>query len=200
MDKGNFNASHFAWCGLIAIHIARRDGLVNTPAQENLFISRWLATAEKQGRFPKEHANDIRWLLKESREKGQQADLAGKLDYLWRSGSGELRAQNDLFRLQHALQAMKLNGWLYMLLSESEWNGRRQLQLSTSVPGIYVNRRVLDNGFSELGQQKRPLPVRITGELSVIDTLLLRSGWRREPVVGPDPLLYQLISENLNDA
>lgn len=69
MDKGNFNASHFAWCGLIAIHIARRDGLVNTPAQENLFISRWLATAEKQCRFPKEHANDIRWLLKESREK-----------------------------------------------------------------------------------------------------------------------------------
>ena len=64
MDNDKFNVSHLAWCGLIALHTARCDGQTNSPVQENLFLSRWLATAEKQRRFPRELAGDIRWLLK----------------------------------------------------------------------------------------------------------------------------------------
>ncbi|WBV24379.1 DUF2913 family protein [Pantoea piersonii] len=49
--------------------------MVNSPAQENLFfLCRWLATAEKKRLFRRELANDIRWLLKEGREKGLRAD------------------------------------------------------------------------------------------------------------------------------
>ncbi|MCE2003841.1 DUF2913 family protein [Enterobacter asburiae] len=88
MNKDNLNVSHLAWCGLIALHTARRDGLVTSPAQVNLFLTRWLATAEKQRRFPREMASDISWLLKQGREKGLRADLPGKLEYLWRAGNG----------------------------------------------------------------------------------------------------------------
>jgi hypothetical protein len=200
MDKGNLNVSHLAWCGLIALNTARLDGQVNSPAQDNLFLTRWLATAEKQRRFPKELASDISWLLREGREKGLRADLPGKLDYLWRAGNGNLRAQNDLFRLQHALQAVKLTGWIYMVLADSEWSGRRQLRLSPAVSGIYLNRNGLDSGFDDHGQQRIALPARITGELPALDALLNRSGWRRVEAESGDPLLYHLLAEGFSGA
>ncbi len=67
MDNGNLNASHLAWCGLMALQNARSDGEVSSPAQENLFLVRWLALAEKQRRFSRELASDISWLLSEGR-------------------------------------------------------------------------------------------------------------------------------------
>jgi hypothetical protein len=200
MDKGNLKVSHLAWCGLIALYTARLDGQVNSPAQENLFLTRWLATAEKQRRFAKELASDISWLLREGREKGLRADLPGKLDYLWRAGNGNLKAQNDLFRLQHALQAVKLTGWIYMVLADSEWSGRRQLRLSPAVSGIYLNRNGLDSGFDEHGQQRRAIPARITGELNALDTLLNRSGWRRVKVESDDAMLHHLVAEKFSEA
>ena len=199
MDKENLNVSHLAWCGLIALHIARRDGLATSPAQDNLFLTRWLATAERQRRFGRELASDISWLLREGRGKGLRADLPGKLDYLWRAGNGNLQEQNDLFRLQHALHAVKLTGWIYMVLAEGEWSGRRQLRLSPSVSGIYLNRNALDTGFDEQGQQRIPLPVRITGELAGLDVLLNRTGWRRV-LAGEDGRMHHLLAEGFSDA
>lgn len=200
MDKDNLNVSHLAWCGLVALHTARRDGLVTSPAQDNLFLTRWLATAEKQRRFPRVLASDISWLLKEGREKGLRADLPGKLEYLWRAGNVDLQAQSDLFRLQHALHAVKLTGWIYMVLSENEWSGRRQLRLSPSVSGVYLRRSALDNAFDEHGQQRSPLHARITGDLAALDKLLQRSGWRRGAAGGQDSKLHALFAEGFSAA
>ncbi|WP_370569966.1 DUF2913 family protein, partial [Erwinia sp. S43] len=163
----------------MALQNARNDGQVSSPAQENLFLVRWLALAEKQRRFHREFAEDIRWLLKTGRNKGVHADLPGKLNYLWRAGSGNLKEQNDLFRLQHALQAVKLTGWVYRVLSASEWSGRYRIRLNPSVSGMYINKAALDNGFDETGMQRSALPVRITGNLAGLDDLLKQSGWRR---------------------
>lgn len=63
---------------------------MNSDAQANLFLTRWLATAQKQRRFPREIAPDIEWLLKKGRTLGVNAKLGNKLDYLWRSCTGEL--------------------------------------------------------------------------------------------------------------
>lgn len=197
MDKDNLNVSHLAWCGLIALYTARQDGLVTSPAQDNLFLTRWLATAEKQRCFSRELASDISWLLKEGRGKGLLADLTGKFDYLWRAGNGNLLAQNDLFRLQHALHAMKLTGWICMVLAENEWSGRRQLQLNPSVSGIYLSRSAQETGFNEHGRQLIPLPARITGELAGLDVLLNRSGWRRVPA-GEDCRMHHLLAGDFN--
>lgn len=197
MDNGNLNASHLAWCGLVALHNARTDGQVSSPAQENLFLVRWLALAEKQRRFSREVAGDISWLLREGRSQGVHADLPGKLNYIWRAGSGSLKAQNDLYRLQHALHAVKLTGWVYMVLTEAQWSGRNRVRLNPAVSGIYINRAALDSGFDEEGKQQSPLPARISGHISNIaglDVLLKRSGWCREPVTGDDPMLHHLLA------
>lgn len=192
MDSGNINVSHLAWCALVALQNARDDGHAGSPAQENLFLVRWLALAEKQRRFRKELAADIRWLLREGRKKGVHADLPGKLHYLWHAGSGNLKEQNDLYRLQHALNAVQMSGWEYRVMTGSEWSGRNRKRLNTDVSGIYLNREVLSKGFDDDGRQCLPLQARITGNLASLDTLLEQSGWSREAVNGDDPQLHLL--------
>ncbi|HCM8928531.1 TPA: DUF2913 family protein, partial [Salmonella enterica subsp. enterica serovar Paratyphi B] len=83
-------SGHLAWCALVALALVRQDGGALSPAQENLFLTRWLATALKQRRFSREVTPDIEWLLKQGRQMGVSAKLASKLDYLWRSCTGEL--------------------------------------------------------------------------------------------------------------
>ncbi len=48
------------------------------------------------------------WLLKQGRQLGVSAKLASKLNYLWRSCTGELSEQNDLFRLTYAMEQRKI--------------------------------------------------------------------------------------------
>jgi hypothetical protein len=52
-------SGHLAWCALVALSLARQNGDVLSPAQENLFLTRWLATALKQRRFSRDVAPDI---------------------------------------------------------------------------------------------------------------------------------------------
>ncbi|MDU5475958.1 MULTISPECIES: DUF2913 family protein [Pantoea] len=192
MASSDVYVDHLAWCGLIALHIARKAGMVNSPAQENLFfLCRWLATAEKKRLFRRELANDIRWLLKEDREKGLRADLPGKLEYLWRASSGDLLEQNDLFRLQHVMHAITLTGISYGVLNETEWEGRHAVKLSPNVPGLFIRKSDLDTGFGEDGRQVKTLAVRITADIPAVDALLARAGWQRESDATV-PLLHQL--------
>lgn len=78
-------SGHLAWCALVALALARQKGDVLSPAQENLFLTRWLATALKQRRFSRDVTPNIEWLLKQGRQLGVSAKLASKLNYLWRS-------------------------------------------------------------------------------------------------------------------
>lgn len=38
-------SGHLAWCALVALALARQNGDALSPAQENLFLTRWLAAA-----------------------------------------------------------------------------------------------------------------------------------------------------------
>ncbi|SSM99312.1 integrase [Klebsiella pneumoniae] len=68
-------SAHLAWCALVALALARQNGDVVSPAQENLFLTRWLATALRQRRFSRDVASDIEWLLKQGRQLGVNAQL-----------------------------------------------------------------------------------------------------------------------------
>lgn len=114
---------HLAWCALVSLLTAREDGLVESESQENLFVTRWFALAKKQRRFSRDVATDIDWILNQGRTQGVRARLRHKLDYLWRSCTGELSEQNDLFRLTYALELAKQYDWVYHVLSDSEWSG-----------------------------------------------------------------------------
>lgn len=185
-------SGHLAWCALVALALARQDGTVCSAAQENLFLTRWLATALKQRRFSREVAPDIEWLLKQGRQYGVGAKLAGKLDYLWHSCTGELSQQNDLFRLTYALETAKDMHWAYRLLSDREWSGRHAAVLNAGVNGIYLCRSSLDAAFDDDGQQVTPVMARLTGRVQGLETLLNRCGW--QIVVGGPSGIYELIA------
>lgn len=91
--------------------------------------------------------------------------LASKLNYLWRSCTGELSEQNDLFRLTYALETAKDMSWNYRLLSDREWAGRYALALNAGVNGIYLSRTNLDAAFDDDGRQINPLLTRLTGNV-----------------------------------
>lgn len=173
-------SGHLAWCALVALALARLDGGVLSPAQENLFLTHWLASALKQRRFSRDVAPDIEWLLKQGRQLGVSAKLASKLDYLWRSCTGELTEQNDLFRLTYALETAKDMHWNYRLLSDREWSGRYAVALSAGVNSIYLSRTNLDVAFDDCGQQVNPLTARLMGNVAGVLKLFKRCGWQAE--------------------
>ncbi|MBW5840124.1 DUF2913 family protein [Yersinia enterocolitica] len=173
-------SGHLAWCALVALALARQDGSVQSPVQENLFLTRWLATALKQRRFTRVVSPDIEWLLKQGRQLGVSAKLTSKLNYLWRSCTGELSRQNDLFRLTYALEMAKDMLWTYRLLSDREWSGRNAVSLNSGVNGIYLSRTNLDFAFDDNGRQINQLTTRLTGNVAGVMKLFNRCGWQAE--------------------
>ncbi|EDP0418285.1 DUF2913 family protein, partial [Salmonella enterica] len=132
-------------------------------------------------RFSRDVTPDIEWLLKQGRQMGVSAKLASKLNYLWRSCTGELSEQNDLFRLTYALETAKDMHWNYRLLSDREWSGRNAVALSAGVNGIYLSQAKLDVGFNDSGRQINSLTARLTGNVAGVMKLFDRCGWLAEP-------------------
>ncbi|EBE3722345.1 DUF2913 family protein [Salmonella enterica] len=193
MDLLTKNSAHLAWCALMALLMARQDGTVSSPAQENLFLTRWLATALKQRRFPRDVTPDIEWLLQQGRTLGGRAELRSKLEYLWQSCTSELDTQSDLFRLTYALEHARSLAWIYRLLSDREWSGSRAVTLSASVNGIYLLHSSLDAAFDLAGHQVAPLLARITGNVAGLEKLFSSCGWQCIAVEDKGlPFLYRL--------
>ncbi|MDU7483719.1 MAG: DUF2913 family protein [Hafnia alvei] len=175
-------SGHLAWCALVALALARQDSGVLSPAQENIFLTRWLATALKQRRFSRDVARDIEWLLQQGRQLGVRAKLSTKLNYLWRSCTGELSNQNDLFRLTYVLETAKDMHWNYRLLSDREWSGRYAVSLNTEDNSIHLSHSNLDLAFDDDGWQVNPLMARLSGRVVDLEGLLNRCGWQAETV------------------
>lgn len=114
---------------------------------------------------------DVDRILNQGRALDVRARLRHKLDYLWRSCTGELSEQNDLFRLTYALELARQYDWVYHVLSDSEWSGRRQIQPPASVNSICRLKSALDIGFNDDGAQ-------VIGYAGAgLNALLKRCGW-----------------------
>ena len=172
------STAHMAWCAMIALHIARQDGKAGSEAQENIFLTRWLAEARRTRRFSRETARDIDWLLKQGRELGVRAKLPFKLDFLWKASTDSLEDQPHLYRLSHALDTARESHWVYQVLSDEQWQGRARLTLNPDVNGVYVLKTSLDAAFDETGKQMAPVRVRITGNITGFQMLLESCGWK----------------------
>lgn len=172
---------HLAWCALVALQLARQDGLISSESQENIFITRWFALAKKQRRFSRDLATDIDWILNQGRSLGMRARLKHKLDYIWRSCNGELLEQNDMFRLTYAMELAMEHAWIYLVLSDRDWSGRHRFQTSASVNSISLMKSALDIAFNEEGKQILPVPARISGQVEALNELLKSCGWVAVP-------------------
>ncbi len=103
--------AHLAWCLLVALRMEVHDGRAASDLQQHMFIMRWLANAQKRKLFPRSVAADILWLQTQGKLYGFRANLRGKVDYIYRSSTGALTSQNDLFRFTYAVETLKNMGW-----------------------------------------------------------------------------------------
>jgi len=161
LDKPTQELGHLAWCLLIALQLAKQDGKAQTPMNQHLFIMQWLAGVQKQKRFPKSVAIDIQWLLNQGKTYGFGAKLKEKVDYLYRSCTGVLKDQTDLFRLTYALEVVKATGWKYILLSDKLW--KDMTGHSQTAAAMYIQQSQLDASFNDDGHQVAPLEMRFVG-------------------------------------
>lgn len=151
-DQTITDLAHLAWCALVALRFAQRNGLAQSPLMEHTFLLRWLATAQKQRRFPRTVAPDIDSLLSLGRQKGQAAGLYQRLEYLWESCSSPVKQQSDLFRLTYVIEALKAQGWLNAVITDEEWNIPALLAEYDDVSALLVKKSDLVHHFTDDGQ------------------------------------------------
>ncbi|EAQ9806830.1 DUF2913 family protein [Salmonella enterica] len=162
--------AHLAWCLLVAVRMAQREGRAVTDLQQHLFIMQWLATAQKRRLFPKSVAPDILWLTGQGKRYGFAAKLHSKVEYIWRASAGELTGQSTLFRFTYFIEMLKSTGWMDFLLSPKEW--REYHQMSVSASAVYTPKAELHPSFDEQGSLIKPLELRFTGDISGVFPLL----------------------------
>lgn len=100
-----------AWCLLTAILIAKKSGTINSDNQRHIFIVKWLQSAQRKKIFDKKIAGDIIWLIQEAKNRGFEAKLYDKINYIWICGSGLISNLDPKRRFESFLDSLQLLGW-----------------------------------------------------------------------------------------
>lgn len=95
--------THFVWCALIAVEIARSDGRIQTQEEERIFIKKWLQEEKKEKRFCQDISPVLLALLKLNKLYGASISIREILNYYWLPGTESQRKQTDFYRLHCAL-------------------------------------------------------------------------------------------------
>ncbi|MFZ5179065.1 DUF2913 family protein [Enterobacter kobei] len=156
--------AHFAWCALVGLRLAQQDGQARSPLAIHTFLVRWLADVQKQRRFPRSVAPDIDSLLRLGRMKGPAADLQQRLQYLWQSCTEPVTQQSDLFRLTHAIEYLKSQGWVNAVVVDDEWVPETLSAEYADVSALLVRKSELQRHFTEQGQQSAPVDFIVVGD------------------------------------
>lgn len=133
------------------------------PTRKTCFLSAGWPARKSKNASPRSVAIDIQWMLERGRKYGIAGKLRQHLDYLWRSCSGTLAEQSDLFRLTYATETLKDQGWDNYVMDTREW-------LSGAPPtpaqpnGFYVEKATLHTAFAQDGRHLQPVPFRIIGD------------------------------------
>ena len=170
--------AHLAWCIIVAVKLARKEGRSLTSLQTHMFIMQWLSTAQKRKVFPKSLAPDIIWLQEQGKLKGPSARLYSKVEYIWLASSGELASQSTLFRFTCMIDTLRSVGWKDFLLSDADWENN--WMAGTDVSAIYTQKSQLHSSFTQSGQLIVPLEIRITGTPDSIFPLLEQCNLKSE--------------------
>lgn len=160
--------AHLAWCALVGLRLAQQDGLALSPLALHAFLVRWLATAQKQRRFPRTVATDIDSLLRLGRQKGPAAELLQRLEYLYDSCSGPVNSQSDLFRLTHAIEYLRAQGWVNAVVADDEWNAEVLFAEYAGESALLVRKSELQRHYTDLGELTSPVDFIVIGDSNCV--------------------------------
>ena len=163
---------HFAWCALVGLRLAQQDGKAQSPLTIHTFLIHWLTTAHKQRRFPRSVASDIEILLRLGRQKGPDAGLLKRLEYLRQSCMEPLAQQSALFCLTHALEYLRSQGWVNAVVTNEEWDPPMLYAEYAGGSALLVRKSELQRNFTANGQQSETVAFVVVGDVdSVSDAL-----------------------------
>ncbi|MEB2704044.1 DUF2913 family protein [Citrobacter koseri] len=160
-EKNKNILSHFIFCALTALHLARKDGIMPSSQAENIFLVRWLIQAQKQKRFPKSVAKDIEFFIKTGQKKNKHVSLRRILEKLWNEEN-----PHTLMRLTQAVESLISSGWENATLTRNEWDAR-ELQPENSGSAFFVSKSALTESFSETGDLINPVDFLVYGNVKL---------------------------------
>lgn len=170
--------AHFAWCALVSLRLAQRDGQALSPLTIHTFLLRWLGTAQKQRRFPRSVAEDINNLLRLGRQKGPAAGLQQRLESLLQSCTEPLAQQSDLFRLTRAIEYLRSQGWVNAVVADDEWEPEALYAEYADVSALLVRKSELQCHFTEQGRLSSPVDFIVAGDSRVVGDVLVARALR----------------------
>ncbi|QLA06949.1 DUF2913 family protein [Enterobacter ludwigii] len=163
---------HLAWCALVALRLAQRDGQALSPLMAHAFLMRWLGAAQRQKRFSRAIADDIEGLLRCGRQKGAGAQLQQRLEGGLAAISGPVQEQSELHRLTFAIDRLKSLGWINAVLTDKEWLRESLRDEYAGERALLVRKSELVRQFSDAGRLLGHVTFMTTGEPDAVrDTL-----------------------------
>ncbi|WP_439413137.1 DUF2913 family protein [Enterobacter ludwigii] len=177
-EESMADLAHFAWCALVSLRLAQRDGQALSPLTIHTFLLRWLGTAQKQRRFPRSVAEDIDNLLRLGRQKGPAAGLQQRLESLLQSCTEPLAQQSDLFRLTRAIEYLRSQGWVNAVVADDEWEPEALHAEYADVSALLVRKSELQCHFTEQGKLSSPVDFIVAGDSRVVGDVLVARALR----------------------
>lgn len=176
-EQSPADRAHLAWCALVALHTVRQDGRAQSALAVHAFLVNWLATAQKQRRFPRSVATDIDSLLHLGRQKGLASNLQQRLESLWQSCTESVAQQSDLFRLTYAIEHLKSLGWVNAVVADAEWQSQALQAEYAGTDALLVRKSELVRQFAEDGRLTGDIAFRVVGDSRVVVDVLNAGGF-----------------------
>ncbi|MCM2448245.1 DUF2913 family protein [Rahnella sp. CG8] len=168
--------THFAWCSLVAVALARLDGRIGADTAEQAFLLRWLQQAQREKRFSRDVAPVILALIRLGQVKTSSTRLKHCLQYYWELGAGLLSQHSDMYRLHCALTLLQLDGW-QNAFAASQKKGEGRTASFPKGKGVLVDAKAMRSVFDEQGHQREPLVLEIEGTTAAVQAILGHCGF-----------------------
>ncbi|NDL65836.1 DUF2913 family protein [Acerihabitans arboris] len=165
--------AHFSWCAQVAVRLAFGEGRICSQLDEHLFLLSWMATAQKQKRFPKSIAMDISLLIAYARRLGIRANLIQQLRAIYIVGMSPLGEPTDQTRFNCVIESLRSLGWQDFSLSPKDWAAPWQICLPpTSKKNVlFIEQGAMDKVFDANGTQIAVLQLCLLGEVKKVAKL-----------------------------
>ncbi|ASG86848.1 DUF2913 family protein [Salmonella enterica] len=176
MNEKKDAIENFTWCALIALKFASIDNKIHSSFSEYIFIINWLTVAKKRRLFSKLVAQEIDWLLMEGRNKGVNANLKFKIEYLRSVCHKSPSSQSVLFRFTHTFETLKSLGWESYFIPAGKWKMLLNTEINTPGNFIYISEQKVRECFGKNGALLCQLKLRVCGDVVTAEKVFTDNG------------------------
>ncbi len=171
MNDRNEILEFFSWSALVAIKMGWCDGKITSGLSELVFIMNWPATARKRKCFPRTVSSETDWLINDGRQKGHNAGLWIKPEYICSTCQRDIRGQADYFRFTRVMEILKREGWKGYLLTPAKWRQLKREKIGDKGDLIFMDEGEVKISFDHNGRLIHSLKLRVCGDIKMVERI-----------------------------